>query len=214
MGQSRGWLTRRNSITPSLAFFVNSEFVFTFIPFITGIAQEATGCKKGDIRDREEILTTLHRITAYLPYLDTLLHFNETHSAVSCDGETVVVAETRDVHSHECACLNRLPHRGSRQEIEGYCNLIEYLENGESRIDENFLAVDEHLSKYNVRREFNDVSLPPWKIKLLDTVPRSSRELRRAHWMHCHGAMPAFRAPPASDPVDAWRPIGRGDMDH
>ena len=43
MGQSRGWLTSRNSITPSLAFLVKSDLVLIFQPFITGIAQAATG---------------------------------------------------------------------------------------------------------------------------------------------------------------------------
>ena len=43
MGQSRGWFTSRNSITPSRAFRVKSDLVFTFHPFITGIAQAATG---------------------------------------------------------------------------------------------------------------------------------------------------------------------------
>lgn len=36
-------------MTPSLAFFVSSELVLTFIPFITGIAHEATGCNYYDV---------------------------------------------------------------------------------------------------------------------------------------------------------------------
>lgn len=43
MGQSRGWLTSKNSMTPSRAFLVISEFVLILQPFITGIAHAATG---------------------------------------------------------------------------------------------------------------------------------------------------------------------------
>ena len=43
IGQSKGWLTRRNSMTPSLALRVKSELVLMCQPFITGIAQAATG---------------------------------------------------------------------------------------------------------------------------------------------------------------------------
>jgi hypothetical protein len=43
MGQSNGWFTKRNSITPSRALRVRSEFVLIRQPFITGIAQAATG---------------------------------------------------------------------------------------------------------------------------------------------------------------------------
>jgi len=43
MGQSRGWFTNRNSITPSRALRVISEFVLTRHPFITGMAHAATG---------------------------------------------------------------------------------------------------------------------------------------------------------------------------
>lgn len=43
MGQSRGWLANRNSITPSLALCVSGEFVLTTMPGCTGHAQDATG---------------------------------------------------------------------------------------------------------------------------------------------------------------------------
>ncbi len=43
MGQSRGWLARRNSMIPSLALCVIGELVLTTIPGWTGHAQEATG---------------------------------------------------------------------------------------------------------------------------------------------------------------------------
>lgn len=43
IGQSKGWFTRRNSITPSRALRVNSELVLIRQPFITGMAQAATG---------------------------------------------------------------------------------------------------------------------------------------------------------------------------
>ena len=45
IGQSNGWFTKRNSITPSRAFRVRSELVLTRHPFITGIAHAATGYK-------------------------------------------------------------------------------------------------------------------------------------------------------------------------
>ncbi len=38
-GQSRGWLMRRNSRTPSCAFFVRSDSVSTVMPSATGIMQ-------------------------------------------------------------------------------------------------------------------------------------------------------------------------------
>ena len=44
MGQSSGWLMSRNSMTPSRAFLVISELVRMRHPFITGMAQAATGC--------------------------------------------------------------------------------------------------------------------------------------------------------------------------
>ena len=37
------WLTNRNSITPSLAFFTNGVSVLMFIPGPAGMAQDATG---------------------------------------------------------------------------------------------------------------------------------------------------------------------------
>jgi hypothetical protein len=43
MGQSRGWLLRRYSMTPSLAFFTIGVSVHTFIPGMTGTAQDAMG---------------------------------------------------------------------------------------------------------------------------------------------------------------------------
>ena len=42
-GQSNGWFSKRNSSTPSRAFFTNGVFVNIFIPPITGIAHETTG---------------------------------------------------------------------------------------------------------------------------------------------------------------------------
>ena len=54
IGQSSGWLIRRNSITPSLAFFTKGVSVEIFMPGIAGMAQEATGL--GDFstwRERE-----------------------------------------------------------------------------------------------------------------------------------------------------------------
>src|SRR3569833_53868 len=43
MGQSRGWLASRNSMTPSRALCVMGELVLTTIPGCTGHAHEATG---------------------------------------------------------------------------------------------------------------------------------------------------------------------------
>jgi hypothetical protein len=43
MGQSRGWLASRNSITPSRALCVRGELVLTTIPGWTGHAHDATG---------------------------------------------------------------------------------------------------------------------------------------------------------------------------
>ena len=43
MGQSRGWLMSRNSITPSRAFFTSGVSVLMFMPGAAGMAQEATG---------------------------------------------------------------------------------------------------------------------------------------------------------------------------
>mmetsp|Transcript_1307 Transcript_1307/g.3423 ORF Transcript_1307/g.3423 Transcript_1307/m.3423 type:complete len:275 (-) Transcript_1307:373-1197(-) len=43
IGQSSGWLVRRNSMTPSRAFLTMGESVNTFMPGAAGMAQAATG---------------------------------------------------------------------------------------------------------------------------------------------------------------------------
>ena len=73
MGQSRGWLAKRNSMTPPLAILVFSLLVLTLIPGITCIAQEA-------------ICRILWHITGMKSYwLRTLFDFDQAHSAVSCN---------------------------------------------------------------------------------------------------------------------------------
>ena len=60
MGQSSGWLTSRNSMTPSLAFLATGESVLIFMPFITGMAHEACGCICERWKKKTFIIKTIH----------------------------------------------------------------------------------------------------------------------------------------------------------
>lgn len=81
MGQSRGWLTSKNSITPSLAFLVKSEFVLILHPFITGIAQAATGFADFSTfqskHDDKNLIWVLKWLWVFVPQLNTFDSFQQ-----------------------------------------------------------------------------------------------------------------------------------------
>lgn len=156
MGQSSGWLARRNSITPSLmthtqtsrqpvyndyltleyclfisvdsnlylAFRVFSELVKIFQPFMTGMAQAATGwgteghthhiyrfehCQQSQQILCKCVLSSIWHTFCFnnqptdkqMPsgYLWSFLDLHQTHPAVSCHWESLMVTESGDLDS-------------------------------------------------------------------------------------------------------------------
>lgn len=85
-----------------LALRVFSELVRIFQPFITGMAQAATGWQHMHkhtwfLYNTLCVCRFIRR--SYCSYLWSFLNLNQTHAAVSCHGEALVVTEPGDLDS-------------------------------------------------------------------------------------------------------------------
>ncbi len=97
-------------MTPSRALRVKSELVLTLQPFITGMAHAATATVLSqDVSMAAALLGCItlgnRNCSASLTWLGGLLHLDQAHPTVASNGETVVVAEARNLHTCHGCCL-------------------------------------------------------------------------------------------------------------